>query len=325
MSAPDFWNHPQRAKAVAQTAERHRATLKAYNDVKAQLEDAQTLLELSAEDPSLGAEAEAELAPLESHVRALELRAYLGGPYDASNCYLSLNAGAGGTEAQDWTEMLLRMYTRWLENNGYRFKLLELGPGDVAGIKSATLEVEHAFAYGYLKGERGVHRLVRISPFDANKRRHTSFASVNVVPQISDDSDIEINDEDLRIDTYHASGAGGQHVNTTDSAVRITHLPTGVVVACQKERSQHQNREIAMRLLYARLFELGQRKREQELKGIQGDLKAIEWGSQIRSYVFQPYQLAKDHRTEVEVGNIQAVMDGQITPFIEGYLSAQHA
>ena len=323
MLAPDFWDNQNRAREVSQTAERYRNTIKEYDGLKSRIEDVKTMLELAEEDESLKAEAEAEVEPLEKAIASLELRAYLNGPYDGNNCYLSLNAGAGGTEAQDWADMLLRMYTRFLETHDYRFKIIEVGPGDVAGIKSATLEIEKDFAYGYLKSEHGVHRLVRISPFDSNQRRHTSFASVNVVPQIDDTDAVEINEEDLRIDTYRASGAGGQHVNTTDSAVRITHLPTGIVVACQKERSQHQNKDVAMKLLQARLFELEQRKREQELKGIQGDLKAIEWGSQIRSYVFQPYQMVKDHRTDVEIGNIQAVMDGALDEFIEGYLSHQ--
>lgn len=323
MLAPNFWDNQNRAREVSQTAERYRNTIKEYDGLKSRIEDAKTLLELASEDASLQAEAEAEVEPLEKAIASLELRAYLNGPYDGNNCYLSLNAGAGGTEAQDWADMLLRMYTRFLETHDYRFKIIEVGPGDVAGIKSATLEIEKDFAYGYLQSEHGVHRLVRISPFDSNQRRHTSFASVNVVPQIEDSNVVEIDEEDLRIDTYRASGAGGQHVNTTDSAVRITHLPTGIVVACQKERSQHQNKDVAMKLLQARLFELEQRKREQELKGIQGDLKAIEWGSQIRSYVFQPYQMVKDHRTDVEVGNIQAVMDGALDEFIEGYLSHQ--
>ncbi len=323
MLVPNFWDNQNRAREVSQTAERYRATLKEYNALNTRIDDVKTLLELAEEDISLEAEVEADIEPLKKEISSLELRAYLNGPYDGNNCYLSLNAGAGGTEAQDWTDMLLRMYTRFLEDNGYRFKIIEIGPGDVAGIKSATLEIEKDFAYGYLKSEHGVHRLVRISPFDSNQRRHTSFASINVVPQIEDSDIINIDEEDLRIDTYRASGAGGQHVNTTDSAVRITHLPSGIVVACQKERSQHQNKDVAMKLLQARLFELEQRKREQELKGIQGDLKAIEWGSQIRSYVFQPYQMVKDHRTDVEIGNIQSVMDGNLDSFIEGYLSHQ--
>ena len=322
MAAPDFWNNTKRAQKVSQTAERRRKTLAEYNTFKNHLEDLGTLYELAEEthDESVHAEVETEAQHIEAKLRELELRAYLNGPYDTGGCYLSLNAGAGGTEAQDWTEMLLRMYGRWLENRGYHTKLIEVGAADVAGIKSATLEIEGDYAYGYLKCENGVHRLVRISPFDANKRRHTSFASVNVMPQI-DDAEVDLDEEDLRIDTYRASGAGGQHVNTTDSAVRITHLPSGIVVACQKERSQHQNKEIAMHLLRARLFELEQRRREQELKGIQGDLKAIEWGSQIRSYVFNPYQMVKDHRTDVEIGNIQAVMDGELDAFIEACLS----
>jgi len=322
MTESAFWDDPNRARAVSQRAERVRRTLDEYNRFKRHLDDLFALYELAEEtgDGSLEAEVADERKRIEAELRELELHAYLNGPYDDEACYLSLNAGAGGTEAQDWTEMLLRMYTRWLDERGYRFKLLEVSPGEVAGVKSATLEVEGKYAYGYLKAEHGVHRLVRISPYDTAQRRHTSFASVNVVPEI-DDAEVEINEEDLKIDTYRASGAGGQHVNTTDSAVRITHLPTGIVVACQKERSQHQNREIAIKLLAARLYELEREKQEAKLKGIQGDLKAIEWGSQIRSYVFQPYQMVKDHRTDVEVGNIEAVMDGYLDPFIEGYLT----
>jgi len=323
MVAPGFWDNQLRAREVTQTAERHRKTLDEYNSIKSQVEDMETLLELSGEDPGLVADVEAEIDSVDQALTSLELRAYLDGPYDANDCYLSINAGAGGTEAQDWAEMLLRMYTRYLEEKGYRFEIIEVSLGDVAGIKSATIEIDFSFAYGYLKSEHGVHRLVRISPFDSNQRRHTSFAAVNVVPQIDDEEGVEISEDDLRIDTYRSSGAGGQHVNTTDSAVRVTHLPTGIVTASQKERSQHQNKDIAMRMLRARLVELELRKREQELKGIQGDLKAIEWGSQIRSYVFQPYQLVKDLRTEIEVGNIQSVMDGNLDLFIEGFLSHQ--
>ncbi len=326
MIKPGFWDDPNRAREVTQRAERLRRTLNEYNDFKQHLGDLFALYELAEEtgDGALETELEGEYERIQLELRELELHAYLNGPYDDKACYLNLNAGAGGTEAQDWAEMLLRMYTRWLEENDYRFKLLEASPGEVAGIKSATLEVEGEYAYGYLKAEHGVHRLVRISPYDTAQRRHTSFSSVNVVPQI-DDAEVEISEEDLKIDTYRASGAGGQHVNTTDSAVRITHLPTGIVVACQKERSQHQNKEISLKLLAARLYELERDKQEAELKGIQGDLKAIEWGSQIRSYVFQPYQMVKDHRTDVEVGNIQAVMDGYLDPFIEGYLTRADA
>lgn len=320
-ATPGFWEERARAASLTRRLEQIRSTLDEFHAFEARLEDLQTLHEMAeeADDPQTREEVARGLKEFQQDLKTLEIRAFLDGPYDAGNCYLSLNAGAGGTEAQDWTEMLLRMYTRWLPRRGFRFKVLEASPGEVAGLKSATLEVEGPYAYGTLKAERGVHRLVRISPFDANRRRHTSFASVNVIPQI-EDVEVEIDEDDLKIDTYRASGAGGQYVNKTDSAVRITHLPTGIVVACQKERSQHQNKEIALKLLKARLYELERRKREQELKGLQGELKAIEWGSQIRSYVFQPYQLVKDHRTGVEVGNIQAVMDGELDPFIEGYL-----
>jgi len=244
----------------------------------------------------------------------------LNGKFDASNAYLSIHPGAGGTESQDWASMLLRMYMRWAERKGYDVEIVDYQEGEEAGIKSATIYIKGDFAYGYLKYERGVHRLVRISPFDANKRRHTSFASVNVLPEIEDDIDIEIKPEDLRIDTYRASGAGGQYVNKTESAVRITHLPTGIVVTCQTERSQLQNRETAMKMLKARLYQLELEKRRKQIEQIQGELKDISWGNQIRSYVFHPYTMVKDHRTDVETGNIEAVMDGDIDMFIEAEL-----
>ena len=249
-----------------------------------------------------------------------ELRSLFQGYYDNHNAIIALHPGAGGLESQDWTEMLLRMYTRWAEKRGYKVELLDLLPGEEAGIKSVTLLIQGERAYGYLQAERGVHRLVRISPFDAGGRRHTSFASVDVLPEVREGVDVEINEDDLRIDTFRSRGAGGQHVNTTDSAVRITHLPTGIVVQCQNERSQHSNRDKAMRILLARLADLAERQRREQLVSIRGEQKEIAWGSQIRSYVFQPYTLVKDHRTGIESGNIQAVMDGEIEAFLEAYL-----
>jgi len=254
----------------------------------------------------------------------MELQRLLGGEHDAGNAIVTLHPGAGGTEAQDWAEMLLRMYLRWTERHGYRVELVDQQPGEGAGIKSATFTVEGAYAYGYLKAEAGIHRLVRISPFDANARRHTSFASVFVFPELDDDIEVEIDEADLRIDTYRSSGAGGQHVNKTDSAVRLTHLPTGIVVACQNERSQHKNKSMAMKILRARLYELEQQKQHEKMAELSKTKKDIAWGSQIRSYVLHPYRLVKDHRTGVEVGNADGVLDGDLDAFIEEYLQSQN-
>jgi peptide chain release factor 2 len=263
-----------------------------------------------------------ELGAVESAYERLELETLLSGEHDSANAILEVNAGAGGTEACDWAEMLLRMYLRWAERRGYRTEILNTVPGDVAGSKNVTVLIEGRNAYGYLRNERGVHRLVRISPFDSNKRRHTSFAAVDAIPQIEDDSEITINSDDLRVDTYRSSGAGGQHVNKTDSAVRITHIPTGIVVSCQNERSQHANRENAMKVLAARLSEVARAESEQRLAELRGDLRAIEWGSQMRSYVFQPYTMVKDHRTNHETGDVIRVMDGDIDDFIQAELKA---
>ena len=257
---------------------------------------------------------------LDKVIGAFDVKLLLDGEYDANNAIVTIHSGAGGTEACDWADMLYRMYSRWCNNKGYKITELDFMPGEMVGIKSMTFLIEGTRAYGYMKNEKGIHRLVRISPFDANKKRHTSFASVDVMPEVDETMDIDINTGDLKIDTYRASGAGGQHVNTTDSAVRITHLPSGVVVTCQRERSQLQNRETAMKLLRSKLLELEMKKREEELKKIQGEQSDIGWGSQIRSYVFQPYTLVKDHRTLVESGNIKAVMDGDIDDFINGHL-----
>lgn len=287
------------------------------------VEDLETLNELAneAEDAGSIEEISHEINMLSKLLEKMKLETLLSGPYDKNNAILSLHSGAGGTEAQDWVEMLYRMYLRWAERNGYHVKELDYLAGDEAGIKSVTFLVEGENAYGYLSCEKGVHRLVRISPFDANSRRHTSFASLDVLPEISDDIKIDINPADLRVDTYRASGAGGQHINKTESAVRITHIPTGVVVSCQTERSQIQNRETAMKMLKSKLFEIKEREHLERIEDLKGDMKDIAWGSQIRSYVFHPYSLAKDHRTNFEVGNVQAVMDGELDGFIDAYLS----
>lgn len=274
-----------------------------------------------ADDAELAEEAKTEIAELVKLVEEFRIATLLNGPYDSANAVLSLHAGAGGTEAQDWVGMLYRMYVRYCERAGYTVKELDLLEGDEAGIKSVTFECDGENAYGYLKAEKGVHRLVRISPFDSSGRRHTSFASLDVTPILDDDNNsIEINPDDIRVDTYRSSGAGGQHVNKTSSAIRITHFPTGVVVQCQNERSQIQNRETAMRMLRGKLLEIKERERMEHMADIKGEMKRIEWGSQIRSYVFQPYTMVKDHRTGEETGNIQAVMDGEIDNFINAFL-----
>lgn len=278
-----------------------------------------------SEDEELFSELNTELKKLEERLENLKLETLLNGKYDSLNAILTLHAGAGGTEAQDWANMLYRMYTMYAEKMGYKTTLLDVLDGDEAGIKSVTFLVEGENAYGYLKSEKGVHRLVRISPFDANARRHTSFASLEVMPELDDTPDIVIKPEDLKVDTYRSSGAGGQHVNKTESAIRITHIPTGIVVSCQTERSQIQNRETAMKMLYGKLAEMQEQEELDKLSSIRGDIKKIEWGSQIRSYVFHPYNLVKDHRTGYETSNIQAVMDGDLQPFITDYLKKSNA
>jgi len=282
----------------------------------------QVLVELgeAEEDEATLQEIKAVLPDLQQKVAKMEFARMLSGEHDANNAIVSINAGAGGTEAQDWAEMLLRMYLRYCERKGFRTEITDYQPGDEAGVKGATFNVEGEYAYGYLRAEMGIHRLVRISPFDANARRHTSFCSVFVFPELSDDIDIEINEKDLKVDTYRASGAGGQHVNKTDSAIRITHIPSGIVVACQNERSQHKNRAVALKQLKARLYEMEVSKKEEEASAIAGEKKEIGWGSQIRSYVLHPYRLVKDHRTGYEVGNTDAILDGELDDFIEAYL-----
>ncbi len=321
---PGFWDNQETAQAVLKEQDRIKAQSDGIQRLISALEDACVYLAMAEEEGDENSEAARETSAALETARAQlerqELQVMLGGEYDRLGGIVSIHPGAGGTEAQDWAEILLRLYLRWAERRGFKTDLADLQPGDGGGIKSATFTVEGDYAYGYLKAEAGIHRLVRISPFDAAARRHTSFASVFVFPAIDDKVEVIINPADLRIDTYRASGAGGQHVNKTDSAVRFTHLPSGIVVTCQNERSQHKNRAMAMKILRARLFELEQRKRREELEKFSKDKKEIAWGSQIRSYVLHPYQLVKDHRTGVEIGNTAAVLDGDIDEFIEAYL-----
>ncbi len=293
-----------------------------YKELKAKVEDALVLLEMAVEveDESSFGEVKNELFGISARLADLELKSLLNGEVDGNNSYISIHSGAGGTESQDWASMLLRMYTRWAEKHGFKVDMLSMNEGEEAGIKSATLLIEGPYAYGHLKAESGVHRLVRISPFDSNARRHTSFASIHAWPEISDDIEITIKDEDVKVDTYRSSGAGGQHVNKTDSAVRLTHIPTGTIVACQNQRSQHANRDKAYKMLKAILYEKELEKRQKELDAISGERKSTEWGSQIRSYVLHPYQLAKDHRTDFETGNPAAVLDGDLDGFIHAFL-----
>jgi len=288
--------------------------------LQSSLEDAETLIELHQEGEEVRDDLQTTLESLEKEITETEIRSLLSGPHDGNNAIVTIHPGAGGTESQDWAEMLLRMYLRWAERNGYRTEITDYQPGEEAGLKSVTFLVEGQYAYGYLSAEIGVHRLVRISPFDSNARRHTSFASVFVTPEIEEDIDIEIDEKDLRIDTYRSSGAGGQHVNVTDSAVRITHLPTGIVVQCQNERSQHRNKDMAMKILMSKLWELQQEEKRKELNEIEENKADIAWGSQIRSYVLHPYRLAKDHRTKLEVGDVDSVLDGDLEAFITTYL-----
>ena len=324
MSAPDFWDDPASAQKVAQEVTGLKETVSGYEDLARRYEDLEMLWQLGMEegDESVYPEVVEMLQGLKKDIEHLELTLMLSGEYDTNDAILTLHAGAGGTEAQDWAQMLLRMYVRWAEKNSYKVETMDFLAGDEAGVKSVTIMVSGRNAYGYLKAEKGVHRLVRISPFDSSGRRHTSFAAVDVMPEIDDAVEVNINPVDLKVDTFRASGAGGQHINKTDSAVRMTHLPTGIIVQCQSERSQIQNREQCMRLLRAKLFELERQKQEDKKTELGGEYQAIEWGSQIRSYVFHPYNLVKDHRTNTEMGNVHAVMDGEIDSFVESYLKA---
>ena len=326
-AAPDFWDDMENSQKVMQKIGSLKAKVTGYESLKSDYEDALVMIELADEegDLSLLDDCTASVKDIETRVEDMTLSTLLSGEFDGKNALLTFHAGAGGTEAQDWAEMLFRMYNRWGERHGYKVSTLDYLDGDVAGIKSATILVEGENAYGYLKGEMGIHRLVRVSPFDSSGRRHTSFASVEVMPEIDDDVNVEIREEDIKMDVYRASGAGGQKVNKTSSAVRLTHIPTGIVVSCQIERSQHQNREVAMRMLKSKLVEIKERENLERIEDIKGDQKEIAWGSQIRSYVFMPYTLAKDHRTGFEMGNITAVMDGDIAGFINAYLKQKSA
>lgn len=322
MAAPGFWDDPDKAQKVAQEANNLKSEVDTFTSLETKVDDLDTLWEMAMEekDDTLVSEMESELEGAKHTLSELELGMLLSDEYDANNAIMNLHAGAGGTEAQDWTGMLLRMFTRYAEGKGFEVELLDVLPGEEAGTKSATLAIKGHNAYGFLKSEKGVHRLVRISPFDSNARRHTSFAAVDVMPEIDNTVEVNINMDDVRVDYYRASGAGGQHVNKTSSAVRMTHLPTGIVVQCQNERSQLQNKERCLQLLRAKLFEYEKAIQDQTISDLAGDYQAIEWGSQIRSYVFQPYTLVKDHRTGAETGNIQAVMDGDLDLFVESYL-----
>jgi peptide chain release factor 2 len=322
MAAPSFWEDGRRAQGLVQERSDLARAVGRFGELDRQVEDLRTLWEMATEagDESIGPEIAQQAVGLRDALAAFEIKVVLSGPHDGKTAILSIHPGAGGTESQDWAQMLMRMYLRWVEREGFKAEVVDLLPGEEAGIKSATITVTGEYAYGYLKGETGVHRLIRISPFDASKRRHTSFASVAVIPEV-EDVEVVVKDDDLRIDVYRSSGPGGQGVNTADSAVRITHLPSGIVVACQNERSQLRNRDTAMRILRARLFQIYERKQREELAELTGEKKDIAFGSQIRTYTFHPYQIIKDHRTGVEVGNVAGVMDGDLGPFIRGFLT----
>ena len=325
MGEPSFWDDAAAAQKLNQELAALKGGVDTYKGLMAKYEDAETLYEMGIEegDASMEDDIRAELDLIAEGLETLQLEVLLSGDYDANDAILTLHAGAGGTEAQDWTQMLLRMYGRWAERHGFTVETADLQPGDEAGVKSATLFIKGHNAYGFLKSEKGVHRLVRISPFDSQARRHTSFSACDVMPEIDDAVEVPINMDDVRVDYYRASGAGGQHINKTSSAVRMTHEPTGIVVQCQNERSQLQNKEQCMKMLRAKLFELEQEKKEEEIAKLEGVQQKIEWGSQIRSYVFRPYTMVKDVRTNAETGNVQAVMDGELDPFIRAYLNAK--
>lgn len=325
MTATDFWNDQDEAQKVINETNVIKLFVGTFETIAGNYEDLDVLYEMVKEenDPDLHEELDQGVVSLRDEINEFELEMLLSGPYDANNAILELHPGAGGTESQDWASQLLRMYQRWAEKKKFSVETLNYLPGDEAGVKSVTLLIKGHNAYGYLKAEKGVHRLVRISPFDSSGRRHTSFVSCDVTPEILDDIDIEVRSEDLKIDTYRSSGAGGQHVNVTDSAVRLTHLPTGVIVTCQSERSQIKNRETAMKMLKSKLYQMEIERQQEELSDIRGEQKEIGWGSQIRSYIFHPYSMIKDHRTNLDVGNVQSVMDGDIDQFIDVYLRSQ--
>lgn len=325
MADPNFWDDNERAQGIISEMNAIKSVVDQYMGLTQEQEDMETMLLLAEEeqDESLAGDIADGVQALVAKVESFELQLLLNQPYDKLDAILELHPGAGGTESQDWAQMLYRMYTRWAEKRGFKVEVLDFLPGDEAGIKSVTISIKGYNAYGYLKSEKGVHRLVRISPFDASGRRHTSFVSCDVMPEINDDIEIEIRPEDLKVDTYRSSGAGGQHVNKTESAVRITHMPTGIVVACQTERSQISNRDRAMKMLRSKLYEKKIEEQQQHLAEIRGEQSDIAWGSQIRSYVFHPYSMVKDHRTQVETGNVGAVMDGDFDAFIDGFLRNQ--
>ena len=322
MEEPGFWDNPERANKAMKELKHLKDAVEKYEGLETAYEDVETLIEMGYEenDESLIPEIEEALNLFIEELDELRISTLLSDEYDDSNAILTLHAGAGGTEACDWTSMLYRMYSRWAEKHGFSTEVLDFLDGDEAGIKAITMQINGENAYGYLKAEKGIHRLVRISPFNAAGKRQTSFASCDVIPEIEEDLDVEINDKDLRIDTYRSSGAGGQHINKTSSAIRITHLPTGIVVQCQNERSQHMNKDKAMQMLKAKLFLLKQQENEEKASDIRGEVKEIGWGNQIRSYVMQPYKLVKDHRTNTEISNVDSVMDGNIDPFINAFL-----
>jgi len=319
---PELWQNPERAQQLLADIARRKQEIAPWDDLARRAEDVQALAELAEEekDSAAAREAEQTLGQLRARLREMETTVLLGGEYDRSNAIISINAGAGGTESCDWVDMLARMYLRWAQNHGYTTEVIDRTPGESAGSRSITAVISGPYAYGYLKAERGVHRLVRISPFDAAHRRHTSFASLDIIPEVEREEEVEINPDDLRIDTFRATGAGGQHVNKTDSAVRITHAPTGIVVQCQNERSQHKNRATALKVLKARLLERNIQEQERKLAEMRGEPAEIAWGNQIRSYVLQPYVMVKDHRTGFETGNAEAVLEGEIDDFIRAYL-----
>ena len=325
MGEPTFWDNPEEAQNVNQELNDVKISVDKYKALMAKFDDVQVMWEIGMDDQdeSVEEDVKADMAEIDRALEELQLEVMLSGKYDANNAILTLHAGAGGTEAQDWTSMLLRMYGRYAERHGFTVETADMLPGDEAGVKSVTLFIKGHNAYGFLKSEKGVHRLVRISPFDSAARRHTSFCACDIMPELDDTAEVEINMDEVRVDTYRASGAGGQHINKTSSAVRMTHEPTGIVVQCQNERSQLQNREQCLKMLRAKLFELEEEKKEKEIAALEGDQQKIEWGSQIRSYVFHPYNMVKDHRTSAETGNTQAVMDGEIDMFIEAFLRAK--
>lgn len=327
MSQPDFWDNQERAQKTIAEVNRLKTSIAGLIEFRSKVEDAEAMAELLAEsgdgtDSPDAIELERSVSELDGKMDDLEIQSFLTGPHDHANAIVSIHAGAGGTESCDWAEMLFRMYTRWAEGRGFQVEVQDLQPGDEAGLSRATFTLRGENAYGFAKAERGVHRLVRISPFDSNKRRHTSFCSVDVIAEIEDDVQVDIDEDDLRVDTYRSSGKGGQHVNKTDSAVRLTHLPTGIVVACQNERSQLKNKETAMKLLKSRVYEKMQDEKRAEMEKFYGEKGEMGWGNQIRSYVFQPYQMVKDLRTGVETGNVQGVMDGSLDPFVHAWLRA---